>query len=649
MRLRPLLLLAWVGLVAAAPPAGAAGPIFESDVVRPLAMSPDGMRLFAVNTPDARLEILRITDGGLVPEASVPVGLEPVAVAARSAGEVWVVNHLSDSVSVVDVASAPPRVVATLWVGDEPRDVVFAGPAKSRAFVTTAHRGQNSPVDPALFTPGVGRADVWVFDADAIGGGGGGTPLTVLTLLGDTPRALAATPDGSTVYAAVYKSGNLTTTLGFGSICEGPEDAECEVDGKPMPGGLPFPHWNAFGDPQPLVGMIVQQDVATGAWLDPLGRDWRDAIRFSLPDLDVFAIDALATPPAAGPTWAHVGTILFDMAVNPVSGRVYVSNTEAKNERRFAGPGIFTGSTVRGRLHQARITVLDGASVRPRHLNKHIDYDEVPSPPGVAERSLAQPMGMAVTSDGTKLYVAALGSDAVGAFDTAALEADSFVPDAASHIAVSGGGPTGLVLDEARGRLYVATRFDDGIAVVDLGSRAEVGHVRMHDPEPAAVVAGRRFLYDARHTSTNGEASCAVCHVFGDTDALAWDLGNPDAPTIPNPNPTREGVDSFMGFRPMKGPMTTQTFRNIANQGPMHWRGDRTGALDPGGDAFDERAALRQFNEAFVGLLGRDAPLPANELEQLVDFGLAIVPPPNPHKALDGSSTPLEAQGESEF
>ena len=59
------------------------------------------------------------------------------------------------------------RVVRTLLVGDEPRDIVFAGPGRSRAFITTAHRGQNSPVDPQLTTPGVGRADVWVFDADA--------------------------------------------------------------------------------------------------------------------------------------------------------------------------------------------------------------------------------------------------------------------------------------------------------------------------------------------------------------------------------------------------------------------------------------------------------------------------------------------------
>ena len=55
------------------------------------------------------------------------------------------VNHLSDSVSIVDVAAAPPRVVRTLLVGDEPRDIVFAGPGGNRAFITTARRGQNLP------------------------------------------------------------------------------------------------------------------------------------------------------------------------------------------------------------------------------------------------------------------------------------------------------------------------------------------------------------------------------------------------------------------------------------------------------------------------------------------------------------------------
>ena len=79
---------------------------FESGHVRPLTLSPDGTQLFVVNTPDNTLEIFDVGSGGLTFAASVPVGMEPVSVAARTNDEVWVVNHLSDSVSIVDLSGA---------------------------------------------------------------------------------------------------------------------------------------------------------------------------------------------------------------------------------------------------------------------------------------------------------------------------------------------------------------------------------------------------------------------------------------------------------------------------------------------------------------------------------------------------------------
>ncbi len=209
--------------------------LFESGQVRPLALSADGKHLFAVNTPDGRLEIFRVKNSGLSHVGSVPVGLEPVAVAARSDDEVWVVNHLSDSVSVVDVSDPlHGRVVRTLLVGDEPRDIVFAGPSRRRAFITTAHRGQNRPSDPQLTTPGVGLADVWAFDANALGAPLGGTPLTILTLFSDTPRALAVSPDGAKVYAAAFHSGNRTTVVSDLLVPDGGQSA----------GGVPAPNTN---------------------------------------------------------------------------------------------------------------------------------------------------------------------------------------------------------------------------------------------------------------------------------------------------------------------------------------------------------------------------------------------------------------------
>ena len=144
----------WVcGLLLALPASAQSTFItFESGQVRPVALSPDGNQLLAVNTPDNTLEIFDINvSGGLWYAGSVQVGMEPVAVAARSNTEVWVVNFLSDSVSVVDLSGSEPRVVRTLHVGDEPSDIVFAGPGGDRAFITTAHRGQNTPTPDGDF------------------------------------------------------------------------------------------------------------------------------------------------------------------------------------------------------------------------------------------------------------------------------------------------------------------------------------------------------------------------------------------------------------------------------------------------------------------------------------------------------------------
>jgi YVTN family beta-propeller protein len=636
---------------------------FESGPVRPLAMSPNGTRLFAVNTPDNRLEIFDIFGGTLVHSESVAVGLEPVAVAARSNNEVWVVNHLSDSVSVVDVAASPPQVTRTLLVGDEPRDIVFAnGSAGQRAYITTARRGQNSPVAANLTTPGIGRALVWAFDPANLGTSLTGTPLSIIELFGDTPRALAVSPDGNTVYAAVFHSGNQTTTISEGGVCDGGAGAPaCSVFGFTMPGGLPAPNTNFAGTPQPETGLIVKFDPGSGQWRDELNRNWNNYVRFSLPDYDVFTISNNTL--AATGNIPGVGTINFNMAVNPLSGKVYVSNTEAINEVRFEGPGTYVTNngfkpvgepaSVIGHLHEARISIIDNlGNVTPRHLNKHINYAAVPSPAGTRENSLATPLDMAVTSNvvGQKLYVAAFGSQKVGVFDVAQLENNTFVPSSANHIALSGGGPSGVVLDEANNRLYVATRFDNSISVINTLTNTEIAHLPTYNPEPANIVDGRPVLYDAFNTSSNGEASCSSCHVFGDFDSLAWDLGNPDdiltTNNLPLPSPLLE--IGFKDFHPLKGPMTTQTLRGMATHGALHWRGDRS-VGHFGNSPTDEVLSFNNFIVAFEGLLGHNGLIPDAEMFKFTDFMLDVVLPPNPNRPLDNQLVGAAANGASVY
>ncbi|MFK8030047.1 MAG: thrombospondin type 3 repeat-containing protein [Gammaproteobacteria bacterium] len=633
--------------------------LFEADQVRPLALSPDGTRLFVLNTPDDRLEIFTVQSDGLVFESSVPVGMRPVAVAARSNTEVWVVNHLSDSVSIVNVGAAA-RVTSTLLVGDEPRDIVFDG--YDRAYIATAHRGQNTSTPDGDFqTAGIGRADVWVFDAAAPNGDDpdvlGGSPSTIVNLFGDRPRSLAVSADGNTVYAAVFRSGNRTTVLNEGLVCNGgASSASCNIQGGTVPGGLPAPNTNHQGLTNPEVGLIVKFDQQSGEWRDELDRNWNDAVRFNLPDLDVFTLTASDSGVAETGSVSDVGTILFNMVVNPASGKLYVSNTEANNRVRFEGPGTYAGpfkpadepATVRGNLHKARITVVEGTAVSPRHLNKHIDYEASPVPDTVKQNSLATPNAMVVSNDGSTLYVAAFGSQKVGIFKTEELEQNTFTPNAETHITLSGGGPSGLALDDANNRLYVLTRFDNSVAAIDLNTKSEVFRRSLHNSEPAEVIQGRPLLYDAQFTSSNGEASCSSCHMYGDMDDLAWDLGDPDLDLEVNPNPFPIIGTNNPVFHPMKGPMTTQSLRGMADHGPMHWRGDRTDGEN--GNALDEAAAFATFNGAFEGLLGREeGPLSDEDMTAFTNFALRLTYPPNPVRRLDNSLRPNELSGRNNY
>jgi DNA-binding beta-propeller fold protein YncE len=129
---------------------------------------------------------------------------------------------------------------------------------------------------------------------------------------------------------------------------------------------------------------------------------------------------------------------------------------------------------------------------------------------------LSTPLGMAVSSDGARLYVAAFGSSKIGVLNTAALENNSFDPRtaSASYINVTGGGPSGVVLDEARNRLYVMTRFDNAVKSINLTTRASrkrrVTEPRARERRARTTAALRRGLLVGERRSPARAATSSV-------------------------------------------------------------------------------------------------------------------------------------------
>jgi YVTN family beta-propeller protein len=555
---------------------------FESPPIHPLRVSPGGSRLFAVNTADNRLVVWSLAN----PDApallkEIPVGLEPVSIAARSEDEVWVVNHLSDSVSVVSVSAG--RVLHTLRVVDEPTDVAFAA---GRAFVTAA-----------------ARDEVAVFDLATL------APLGTIPIFGKDPRALAVSPAGDRLYVMVHHSGNRTTFIN-------PEDSPPQ----PLPGNPALP-------PAPEVALIVSLD-------DPA---WAPLVPYDLPDVDVVEIDPVTL--AVTREISGVGTTLYDLAVHPTSGDLFVANTEARNTIAFEP--VLRGHCIDSRI--TRISVGETAVVTPVDLNPDVDYALLPNPAALAT-ALAEPAAIVVDAGAARLYVAAQGTDRVGVLDLNGnvLDRIEVGPSQGAGIQTANKrGPRGLALHPGSGRLYVFNRFSNSVSVVDplAGSVLNELPVGAHDPTPLVTSVGRRFLYDAK-LSGNGTMSCASCHVDGDVDFLAWDLGNPDGEMVLAPEDQPFPFNQLLeDIHPMKGPFMTQTLKGLTNVGALHWRGDKPTFSD--------------FNPAFDGLMG-GSELPTGDMDLFAAFGTSIVFPPNPNQPLDRqySDQPAEtnqAAGQSAF
>lgn len=545
---------------------GSAFVNFESSFTNPVRLSGDGTRLYAVNNPNATLSIFNVQANPALPSliAEIPVGIEPVSVNENplNTDQVWVVNQESDSVSVVSRSKG--IVEATLTAKDEPADVVFAG---QYAFISAARTNQ-----------------VYVYNATTL------AAVTVIPVFGGAPRAMAVSPDGTKVYVAMALSGNQTTVIPF-------------TDAPPPP-----PPTNPALPPAPQQDIIVQYNNPA----------WTSYITYTMPDNDVAMISA--TNPAAPVTYLNtVGTVNHGIAVQPVTGNVFVTNMQAQNLVRFQDAlcGLFVQNRLSKITPNGTVTayVLDP---KPASGN----YCAV-DPPSLA-LALAEPTAVVFDGTGQNMWIAAFGTDRVakvGVNGVVSVRIDTNPNETGSTVnAAAKKGPRGLAINNSTRMLYILNRLTNDLTVVSTSSNQVVAPsipTGTHDPTPAAVKQGRGFLYDAKLSGV-GIVSCASCHIDGEADHLAWDLGNP-AGTMTTVN-IQGGTTAQE--HPMKGPMVTQVLRGLLNAQPYHWRGDKPQFSD--------------FNEAFQQLMGGNQ-LTTAQMTDYTNFVNTIVYMPNPYQNLDRS------------
>ncbi len=469
IRCRLLILAASYGLLVSPLRAEFTFANYESPQSHSLKISLDGGRLYAVNTPANLLAVYsleQVNSPELLME--IPVGIEPISLAIRNESEVWVLNHISDSISVVDLDRGV--VSATIQVGDRPGDIVFAGQAQ-RAFVSS-----------------MTERCVYVIDTDSQ------ETVSKISIAGNNPRSLAVSQDGEKVWVAIHHSGNQTTVIGHNQAPDAPQVTNLD---------LPVP---------PKQGVIVSTN-------DKL---WMKRDQPQLADHDVMEIDANRLNVTR--SFATVGTILFNLAQHPQSGDLWVTNTEARNLVRFE-------PALRGHVVDNRITILkpkQDSDLVVLDLNDGLDYSVVPNMAAL-ETAIAQPTDVIFNQNGSQGFVTSFGTDRIVILDGSG-EIQSYI-DVGDSVGANVNtrfkrGPRALALHPEEQNLYVLNRLSNSISVVNLEQGRQIHEVEMQDPTPQEVREGRGYLFDAK-LSGNGTVSCASCHIDADRDGLAWDLGDP--------------------------------------------------------------------------------------------------------------------------
>lgn len=661
-RMRGWLRIAAAGLLAASlgasgcsrllPKSGA--QLFASPQANPIALSDDGRFLVVANTTSGTVSVYDATRlvrwGRVLPRrallAEIPVGLDPVGVAARPGSrEVWVTNHVSDSISVVDLDALD--VVATIQEldangvtkSDAPVGIAFASP--TRAFVT---------LDDAN--------EVLVIDTEPDGSHPAITGR--LAIAAQAPRALAVA--GGKLFVAAFESENQTE---FPSCA--PDDPRGLDENDPHDEGCEF--YTEVIERISVTNLVpIQVDIDLGAIFDfaavnPNIRG-RIVIDRDRPDRDLFVFDAATL--ALDQVVEHVGMLLYGMEAN--GGRVFVTHTDARNHLE----GL---AALENRMFDNRLSFLDcnptcGAPIA-------VDLDA--NPFGVP---VPTPYGVRASRDGSTLVVSVAGSDGVpGIAADPGVDIPGLVTldrdgNVLGHVQ-TGAIPQGVALaSSASGAprtAYVLNTVESSVSVVDVSDPAaprvlgsfEVGH----DPTPAVVREGRIAFSSAR-ASTSGEFSCESCHPNGNVDQALWVINSVDGPNdVPQCNPFQEECPE---------PRTTMPIRGLRDTLPLHWMGNLAdpfpnlpnqlaqpedhAAPDCDLAADGEVGCARHLvNGSLAGVMceqtggcptgpsGLPGALTDAERDAMAAFLLAVAFPPAPSRAPTDALSPLARQGVSDF
>ncbi len=430
-------------------------------------------RIWVVN-PDANsVSVFNAATNAKLAETAV--GLQPVSVAIAPDGRAWVVNKKSATISLLNPDTFAVAATVSLARASQPHGLAFA-PNGGAAFLALEGTGQLLKLNPATAaitgTLAAGP-DVRHLSVSADSGKVYLSRFITPALPGESTSVVQSTVGsvnhGGQVLVVTAASMALSKTI----ILQHSERPDAENAGRGIP--------NYLGPP------VLSPD-GTAAWVpgkqDNIKRGVLRDTRQLGHDSTVRAINS------------RINTLTD---TEDYASRIDFDDSAVPSHAVFDPTGLLLYAAMEG---SRQVAVVDAMA---RSVLFKIDAGRAPQ-------------GLALSPDGTRLFVQNFMDRTVQAFDLTVL--------------VNGGRPAGSDITP------VATW--NTVAV---------------EPLPANILTGKRFFYDARdpRISLQSYISCAACHNDGGHDGRVWDFTG-----------MGEGLRNTTDLRGKAG----------TGQGPAHWTGN---------------------------------------------------------------------------
>ena len=443
-------------------------PSFLSPHVNPVIYH-DGL-VYVANTPADSVDVIDPKTRMVVHRTKT--GIEPMSLAIRPDGsELWVSNHVSDSVNVIDISQDSPtrfQILATVQEldqksrstqFDEPAGIAFAN--NDKAYVALSSENQIAVIDTHTYL--VEKR---------------------LKIPAQDPRAIAV--HNNRLYVIPFESNNQTQLSG-GS----------EIDGDLVT----FNAWEHS---------IRHNNVLSLGHVTDIVKHPR------VPDRDLFIFDTGTD--SLIEVVDGLGTLLYGLTVD-AQGTVYIAQTDARNHiNGRAGSQGHTLAELDNRAFLNRISKVTWNEVTSAK-KEFLDLEPLPPAHPARDEALATPYAIALGADGSTIFATAAGSDVLFSMDSASGEI-------LGRIGV-GSVPRGLSIHQDQA--WVLNAVGNSISLVDISNPSSMkitDEIQLFDPTPEDFKSGRAAFNSASASST-GTFSCASCHPDGHTDQLLWVLKTP--------------------------------------------------------------------------------------------------------------------------